>query len=62
MADPSIQILAETDSFSIWQADEPDGEVTYHLELGNVTVHLFREEWSELLALMREAELHVAER
>ena len=62
MADPTIHILAETDSYSIWEAEEPEGEVTYHLELGNVTVHLFREELLEVLTLMREAEQRVAER
>ena len=62
MADPTIHILAETDNYSIWEADEPEGEVTYHLELGNVTVHLFREELLEVLTLTREAEQRVAGR
>jgi hypothetical protein len=62
MGDPAIQILAESESFSIWQTDDPDGETTFHLELGSVTVHLFREELQELLALMHEAEGRVAER
>ena len=62
MADPTIHILAETDNYSSWEADEPEGEVTYHLELGNVTVHLFREELLEVLTLMHEAEQRVAER
>jgi hypothetical protein len=61
VADPTIYVLAETDNFSIWQAAEPEGELTYHLELGNVTVHLFREELLEVLALLREAEQRVAE-
>ena len=61
LADTTIQILAETDNYSIWQADEPDGEVTYHLELGNVTVHLFVEELREVVALLREVGPRVAE-
>ena len=32
-------------------ADEPDGESTYHLELNNLTVHFFTEEWQEFLQL-----------
>jgi hypothetical protein len=37
---------------AIWQAAEPDGEVTFHLQLNNVTVHFFQEEWDEFLALI----------
>lgn len=39
--------LAETENFLVWKADEPDGETTYHLELNNVTLHFFAEEWVE---------------
>jgi len=46
------ETLAETDNFIIWKAEEPDGETTYHLELGHVTLHFFEEEWSEFKALM----------
>jgi len=45
--------LAETTNFIAWKAEEPDGEVTYHLELGTVTLHFFLEEWKELLDLLR---------
>ena len=47
------ETLAETDSYVAWLAHEPDGELTYHLELGSVTVHFFREEWEEFLVLAR---------
>lgn len=43
--------LAETDNYMLWKAAEPDGETTYHLELNNVTVHFFEEEWNELKKL-----------
>lgn len=46
--------LAETANFVAWKAIEPDGETTYHLELGTVTLHFFLEEWKELLALARQ--------
>ncbi|MFP3853139.1 MAG: hypothetical protein ACLFWD_02470 [Anaerolineales bacterium] len=46
--------LAETGNFMAWKANEPDGEDTYHLELGQVTVHFFDEEWEEFLTMMRE--------
>lgn len=46
-------VLAETSSFVAWLSEEPDGETTYHLELGLVTLHFFKEEWDELLDLIR---------
>jgi hypothetical protein len=60
MEEPTIEILAESENFSLWRAEEPDGETTYHLELGTVTVHFFREEWQEFARLMAEAEAHAA--
>lgn len=50
---PETDILSETDNYIIWTASEPDGELTYHLELNNVTLHFFKEEWDELLELMK---------
>lgn len=52
-SDPKTQVIAETDNYLAWKADEPDGEVTYHLELNNVTLHFFGEEWEEFLALAK---------
>jgi hypothetical protein len=60
MEEPAIEILAETENFNVWRAEEPDGETTYHLELGPVTVNLFREEWEEFLRLVEEAAKHAA--
>ncbi|MEN4013546.1 MAG: hypothetical protein ROW48_16040 [Bellilinea sp.] len=51
--DPKTDTIAETDNYMAWQAEEPDGETTYHLELNNVTVHFFSEEWEEFLQLAR---------
>ncbi len=48
------QTMAETENYQAWRAEEPDGETTYHLELNNVTLHFFQEEWDEMLALVRE--------
>lgn len=47
--------LAVTENYVAWISHEPDGETVYHLELGAVTVHLFREEWDEVLALIDAA-------
>lgn len=52
--EPKTTTLAETDNFIIWQAVEPDGETTYHLELNNVTLHFFEEEWREFVKLAEE--------
>jgi len=59
MNEPIIEILAESENFNLVRTKDPDGETTYHLELGNVTVHFFREEWEEFLKLIGEI-AHVA--
>lgn len=51
--EPQTDVIAETDNYLAWRAEEPDGETTYHLELNNVTLHFFTEEWQEFLALAR---------
>ena len=51
--EPKTETIAETENFIAWRAEEPDGEVTYHGELNNVTVHFFEEEWTEFLELVR---------
>jgi len=50
--DPKTETIAETDNFLAWKAEEPDGETTYHIELNNVTVHFFEEEWREFMELV----------
>lgn len=50
--EPETDVIAETDEYMAWQAKEPDGEVTYHLELNNITLHFFQEEWDEFLKLV----------
>jgi len=51
-SEPKTITLAETENYLAWKADEPDGETTFHLELNNVTLHFFKEEWIEFLELM----------
>lgn len=51
--EPTTETLAETDGYMAWKAEEPDGEVTFHLELNNVTLHFFTEEWEEFLELVK---------
>lgn len=50
--EPTTNTIAETDNYLAWRAEEPDGETTYHLELNNVTLHFFKEEWQEFLDLV----------
>jgi hypothetical protein len=50
--EPKTKVIAETDNYVAWQADEPDGERTYHLELQNITLHFFQEEWGEFLNII----------
>jgi hypothetical protein len=51
--EPQTETLAETDNYLVWKADEPDDETTYHMELNNVTLHFFQEEWDEFLELVK---------
>jgi hypothetical protein len=51
--EPKSKIIAETESYISWMAEEPDGENTYHIEVNSVTLHFFEEEWNEFLELMR---------
>jgi hypothetical protein len=56
--EPKTETIAETDNYLAWRAEEPDGETTYHLELNNVTLHFFQEEWTEFLDLVRDLGKH----
>ncbi len=53
--DVPVETLAETANYVAWISEEPDGEAAWHLELGSVTLHFFREEWDELLRLVQLA-------
>ncbi len=52
--EPKVITIAETDGYAIWSAAEPDGETTYNLELNNVTIHMFEEEWQEFRELVKK--------
>lgn len=47
-----VETLAETENYTIWRAQEPDGEIQYHIDMNNVTVHFFEEEWQEFLGII----------
>lgn len=48
------ETIAETENFMTWISEEPDGETVYHVELSTITLHFYREEWEEFLALIEE--------
>ena len=47
--------VATTENYSVWVSQEPDGEMVFHVDLGMVSLNLFREEWDELVGLMQWA-------
>lgn len=51
--EPVVKTLSETENYIAWQAEEPDGETTYYLQLNMVTVNFFQEEWDEFLRLIK---------
>jgi hypothetical protein len=51
--EPRTETITETENYLAWRAEEPDGETTFHIELNNVTLHFFREEWDEFLELVK---------
>ena len=51
LPDIKTDTIAETDNYLAWSAEEPDGEITFHLELNNLTIHFYKEEWEEFLRL-----------
>jgi hypothetical protein len=49
-----IETIAETELCAAWKAEEPDGETTYNLQINNVTINFFEEEWKEFIGFARE--------
>ncbi|MBN2006782.1 MAG: hypothetical protein JXA21_25735 [Anaerolineae bacterium] len=53
--EPNVQMLGETETYAIFVSQDAEGEQVYHIELGNVTLHLFLDEWEEFVDLMMQA-------
>jgi len=49
-----IKTIIETDDCFAYTAKEPDGEITYHLQINNVTLHFFNEEWQMAITFLKE--------
>ncbi len=54
MNENAMKILAETDLYGVLLTYDEAGEKVYHLEMENVTVHFFAEEWDEFLELLKQ--------
>lgn len=54
--EPNIQMLGESENYTVWVSNEADlNEVIYHIEIDNVTIHLFESEWEEFGDVMMQA-------
>lgn len=62
MEEPTFEILIESDTFNLVRTQEPDGEMIYNLEFGNVTLHFFREEWEAFVKAINELGDHATTR
>lgn len=51
-SEPKTETLAEIEDYFAWKSYDPDGEVSYHLTLNNVTIHFFQEEWDMFMQLV----------
>ncbi len=51
----ALVVLAETDNYAVLRGEDLDGEMVYNIELEGLTLHLFQEEWDELVQLITMA-------
>ena len=51
-----LVVLAETESYAVVVSREDDGESIYNIELGNITLHFYQDEWDELVELVNSAQ------
>ncbi len=50
-----LEVLAESENFAVLVGEDDDGENVYNIEMGAVTLHLFQEEWDELVQIVQQA-------
>jgi hypothetical protein len=50
----TINSIVETGDCFAYTAKEPDGEITYHMQINNVTLHFFNEEWQLAFNFLKE--------
>lgn len=50
-----IEPLVETENYEVVRVTDAEGQVVYHLDLFNLTIRFFEEEWDEFVGLIVEA-------
>lgn len=50
-----IEPLVETENYEVVRVTDPEGQVVYHLDLFNLTIRFFEDEWDEFVGLIMEA-------
>ena len=53
-SEPTFISIVESEDNYLYSAKEPDGEETYHLQIGNVTMHFFLEEWQSAIKFLEK--------
>ncbi len=54
-AGTDLTIVSETENYAVLLGRDMEGQPVYSIELGSVTLHLFQEEWDELVELINAA-------
>ncbi|MBN1312641.1 MAG: hypothetical protein JXB30_14590 [Anaerolineae bacterium] len=52
--DLPLELLAETENYAVLLGQDMEDEPVYNIELGSITLHLFEEEWAELVELINK--------
>ena len=47
------EVLAESENLIAWRSEDETAGHVYHLELGNISLHMMPEEWDELTTLFK---------
>ena len=50
--DFNLEPLSETENYMVFSTEDEEGETVYHVEVFNITLHFYKDEWDEFLALM----------
>lgn len=51
-----VEMLGESENYAIWLTHESEPEeVIYHIEFGNITLHLFEDEWEEFTGVLLQS-------
>ena len=54
--EPDVKTLGESENYAVWVSTEAESEdLIYHVELENMTLHLFEDEWEEFVSVILES-------